>query len=106
MSSTIIDENCMDELAMYLKEIKSDFVLIVDTYKEKNRVHTKKLHDLLTGMNVNTHLVTRQDKAELDFSSYNLPVIVNSSLWGVGSFSKIAKCKTVFLGNNKPIEIK
>jgi len=106
MSSTIIDENCMDELALYLKEIKSDFVLIVDTYKEKNRVHTKKLHDLLTGMNVNTHLVTRQDKAELDFSSYNLPVIVNSSLWGVGSFSKIAKCKTVFLGNNKPIEIK
>ena len=106
ISSTIMDENKMDELALFLKEIKSDFVLIVDTYKEKNKLYTKKLYDLLTGMNLNAHLVSRQEKTELDLTPYNLPVIVNSSLWGMGSFSKIAKCKTVFLGNSKPIEIK
>lgn len=105
-SSTIIDENGLDELALFLEEIKSDFVLIVDTYKEKKRTHTQKLFDLLTSMNVTTQLVSRQEKAELDLSSYKLPVIVNSSLWGMGSFSKIAKCKTVFLGNSKPIDIK
>ncbi len=106
MSSTIVDENNMQELALFLQEIKSDYVLIVDTYKEKNKVYTKKLYDLLTDMNLNTHLVSRQEKTEIDFSPYLLPVIVNSSLWGMGSFSKIAKCKTVFLGNSKPIEIK
>lgn len=105
-SSTIMDENYMDELAVYLKEIKSDFILIVDTYKEKNRGYTRKLYDLLISMNLNAHLVARQEKADVDISEYNLPVIVNSSLWGMGSFSKIAKCKIVFLGNSKPIDIK
>lgn len=106
VSSTIVDEKNLDELAVFLKEIKSDFVLIVDTYKEKKRTYTQKLFDLLTSMGVNAQLVSRQDKPELDLSPYNLPVIVNSSLWGMGSFSKVAKCKTVFLGNNNPIEIK
>lgn len=106
VSSTIVDEKNLDELAVFLKEIKSDFVLIVDTYKEKKRTYTQKLFDLLTNMGVNAQLVSRQDKPELDLSPYNLPVIVNSSLWGMGSFSKVAKCKTVFLGNNNPIEIK
>lgn len=106
ISSTIVDEKDLETLAEFLKEIKSDFVLIVDTYREKKRTYTQNLFDLLTRMNVNAQLVSRQDKAELDLSHYNLPVIVNSSLWGMGSFSKIAKCKTVFLGNNNPINIK
>lgn len=105
-SSTILDEDCVDELAMMLKAINSDCVVIVDTYKEKNKEYTKKLYRLLSDMGLNAYRVSRQENTDLDISSYNLPVIVNSSLWGMGSFSKIPKCKTVFLGNNKPIDIK
>lgn len=105
-SSTILDEDCVDELAMMLNAISSDCVVIVDTYKEKNKEYTKKLYSLLKTAGLNAYRVSRQENTDLDISSYKLPVIVNSSLWGMGSFSKIPKCKTVFLGNNKPIEIK
>lgn len=105
-NSSIVNEFEIDLLAHFIIETKNDFVLIVDTYKEKKREHTKKLHDLLKAANVNVVLTSRGEKIDVDLAPYKLPLVVNSSLWGMGSFSKIAKCKTVFLGNSTPLDIK
>lgn len=106
VSSTVMDEENIGDLAEMLKAINSDCVIIVDTYKDKNKEYTKKLYSMLTDMGLNAHKVSRQENTDLDITSYKLPVVVNSSLWGMGSYAKIPKCKTVFLGNNKPIDIK
>lgn len=104
-SSSTVDKNDVVSLVSYLTDIKCDYVVIVETFKNTGASLT---HSLVTALeNANLTFVRVNKVTEMDdsLSEYDYPVIINTSLWGYTPMT-LRQSKTIFLGNNTPINIK
>jgi hypothetical protein len=101
-----IDE--LPTLVTMVKDIKCDFVLVIETLSTANARHIPILKEHLKLNNIEHRFIDRKtDSSTIDVRKYEFPIIINASLWGgVAKSGAFAVGKTVFLGNNKPIEIK
>lgn len=95
-------------LVRYLVGIKCDYVLILETFKNNSTSHINELQTLLKQNKIEVEILKRNVVAtRINQTKYEFPVVINTALWGFGqSVTKLGGCKTIFLGNNKPIEIK
>lgn len=95
----------LPNLITMVRDIKCDYVLVIQTLTVANSRHMPILKEQLNNNNIEFMIADRKtDASTIDLKKYEFPIIINASLWGgIGSF---AVGKTVFLGNNKPIEIK
>jgi len=106
--NNVINLSDIGTLVRYLVGIKCDYVLILETFKNNSSTHISELQSLLKQNKIEVDLLKRNTVAErINQTKYEFPVVINTALWGFGqSVSKLGGCKTIFLGNNKPIEIK
>ncbi len=108
VSQSIIFD-CSDAITLvdFLKKIKCDFVIIIETFG----VATKELPSLVSEIKkqeLSYHYIDRKSNANtIDIDKYEFPVTINSSLWASPNQDRVRQisCKTVHLGNNKPIDI-
>ena len=92
-------------LVQMIKDIKCDFVLLVESFKNTKTNHVATLHDLLETAGVNHSVFDKKSDEDLNLKQYNFPIIINTSLWS-NSKNGLSASKTIFLGNNTPIDIK
>lgn len=95
-------------LISMVNDVKCDFVLVVETLSTNSARHVPILKEHLNRYKIEHQFVHRKtDPSEIDTRKYEFPIIINASLWGgVAKSGNFSVSKTVFLGNNKPIEIK
>jgi len=108
-SSPTFDANNLSSLARYIKEIGCDFVVIADTGLTGNVKYKQALAEELTKTNIKFSVIDkRSDTTSVDLSFANFPILVTTSLWSHPNQTliKIKTGKTVYLANNKPIDIK
>lgn len=99
--------DALDNLATMMKDISVDFVVIAETFRNGSASHVSKLISYLEQNNLNHLLVDKKTDIEtIDIKKYKFPVIINTALWGSQRVGNLSPGKMIFLGNNKPIEIK
>ena len=107
-NGVVFDRDNIPQLVSFLKDINCDFAIITDALgRVSNKVSL--LEDLLIEANIK---ITKLDKKStldnLDTASYDYPVLINTALWTQPTHSGLRTpvCKTIFLANNNPIEIR
>jgi len=98
----------LPNLISMVNDIKCDYVLVIETLSNANAKHIPILREQLKKYNIEHKFIDRKtDTSTINMRQYKFPIIINASLWGgVAKSGALSASKTVFLGNNKPIEIK
>lgn len=104
----IISHDELTNLVNFLVDTKCDHVVIIESFTSNATKLVPVLIELLTNKNIPHTSVTRNNRLKsVDFSLYEYPVAINMALWGINQTgTRAGSAKTVFLGNNKPIDIK
>jgi len=103
------DANNLSSLVRYIKEIDCDYVVIADTGLTGNVKYKQTLADELSKTDIKFNVIDkRSDTTTVDLSFSSFPILVTTSLWSHPNQTliKIKTGKTVYLANNKPINIK
>lgn len=104
----VLDCSDPQKIVDYFKEIKCDYVAIAESFGSV----AKDLPALIAAIKNSgipyLYLDKRDSATNLDFSKYNLPVLINTGLWASPAQNRLrlGAAKSVFLGNNKPVKIK
>lgn len=103
----IVDSNNLSTVVQYLMDIKCDHIVLLETFS--NSKHSTPLKELLDQKKLKYTYMGRknQESMDIDLSDCECPIVINLALWGLThTGTRNGAAKTVFLGNNKPIEIK
>lgn len=106
--SPIVDSNDPETVIHYLKTIDCDYAIIIESFGSFHK-NIPSLLEKLKEHHIDYHYIDRKSEVNrVDVSTYNMPVLINTGLWANPAQNnlRLGTCKAVFLGNNKPIEIK
>lgn len=104
----VLDSSDPNILLQHLINVGCDYVLITESFGTM-RKNIPTLMKLLDENNIPyLHLDKRSEVTSVDFTPYEMPILVNTGLWATPAQNKLrlGASKSVFLGNNNPIQIK
>lgn len=104
--SSIINVADIEEMVSFLRDIKCDYVLIAEAFRNSGSAHADTLAAALEREHITFTRVKKTTEVGEDLSEYDFPVVINTALWGYNLSSSLRQSKTVFLGNSSPITIK
>jgi hypothetical protein len=104
----VLDSNDYDTLVKCLVKINCDYVLITESFGSLRKGITTLMEKLKQNNIPYIHLDKKSELTSIDFTPYTMPILVNTGLWATPAQNRLrmGASKTVFLGNNSPIEIK
>lgn len=105
--SPVVDCTDTQRIVGFFKKVECDYIAIAESFGS----HAKDLPVLISAIKDSgipyLYIDKRSDAADLNFSEYKMPILINTGLWATPNQNKLrmGAAKTVFLGNNKPVKI-